>query len=196
MSLRDIAVAEGEQTPPADMENVPDAAQVTAAFQDTDEETLTATADAVAQALADVEAINAAFDEHTPGQGPDLDPLLDAIKLANSRLAAARGVSADSGDAAAEEGADGGAPASAPAAAAAGGGGVGGINSPTDVENALDRIIAYYERCEPSSPLPILLLRAKNLVNKDFLTIVKDMAPGGVENVNLIGGITDEDDDY
>jgi type VI secretion system protein ImpA len=69
----------------------------------------------------------------------------------------------------------------------------GGINSPTDVQNALDRIIGYYERCEPSSPLPLLLLRAKKLVNADFLTIVRNMAPSGIENVNLIGGLEDDD---
>ena len=67
------------------------------------------------------------------------------------------------------------------------------MNSRNDVRNALDRIIGYYERMEPSSPLPILLLRAKKLVDADFVTIVKDMAPGGIDNVNLIGGLEDEE---
>jgi type VI secretion system protein ImpA len=60
------------------------------------------------------------------------------------------------------------------------------------VINALDRIVDYYARHEPSSPIPILLTRAKRLVNADFLTIVRDMAPSGVENVNLIGGLSDD----
>lgn len=192
ISLRDIAVAEGETTPTSDMDSVPDPAQVAAAFQDTDEDEIREIASAAAQALADIEKINAIFDEKTPGQGPDLDQLLKFLKQANARLTNALGgsVEADSDD-----GADA---TDAPTGAVAGGtpmggGGGGGINSPTDVQNALDRIIGYYERCEPSSPLPLLLLRAKKLVNADFLTIVKDMAPNGVENVNLIGGLEEED---
>ncbi|MEX0368959.1 MAG: type VI secretion system protein TssA [Ruegeria sp.] len=190
-SMRDISVAEGESTPPADMDNVPDTAQVLAAFQDTDEDTLRAYADAATQAAGDVDAINAVFSDKTPGQGPDLDPLAKLLKQIVARLTNALGGEVDV--AADEAGGDDGAGAAAAPAAAAAGGGVGGINSPTDVQNALDRIIGYYERCEPSSPLPILLMRAKKLVNADFLTIVKDMAPSGVDNVNLIGGIEEED---
>lgn len=191
MSLRDIAVAEGEMTPPSDMDSVPDSASVSAAFQDTDEAKLRETAGAAATALADVQAINAKFDAETPGQGPDLDPLIKLLKQASKRLNEAVGspVEADTGEADAQE-----APEAAPAEAprAGGGGGSGAINSPNDVLNALDRIMGYYERAEPSSPVPILLRRAKKLVNADFLTIVKELAPGGVDNVNLIGGIEEE----
>ena len=190
LSLRDIAVAEGEITPTSDMDVVPDSGQVSAAFQDTDEDELREIAAAAAQALADIAAIDAVFSEMTPGSGPDLDPLLKLLKQANNKLSAALGGEVEVAE---EEDADvsqgsgakvGGAPAVC---------GGGGINSPTDVQNALDRIIGYYERCEPSSPLPLLLLRAKKLVNADFLTIVRNMAPSGIENVNLIGGLEDED---
>ncbi len=190
ISLRDIAVAEGEVAPSSDMDSVPDPQQVAAAFQDTDPDELREIADSVAQALADVEAISAQFDEKTPGQGPDLDPLLKLMKQANSRLSGVLGdpVSEESDVEASD---DGSAVAAAPAS---GGGAVGGINSRNDVVNALDRIIGYYERQEPSSPLPLLLLRAKKLVNADFLTIVKDLAPEGMSNVNLIGGIETEEE--
>ena len=57
--------------------------------------------------------------------------------------------------------------------------------------NALDKIISYYQRHEPSSPVPVLLTRAKRLVSADFLTIMKDMAPQGVDQVRQIGGIDD-----
>lgn len=195
MSLRHVAVAEGEITPPADMDSVPDTASISAAFQDTDEEKLRETATAAATALSDVQAISACFDEHTPGQGPDLDPLIKLLKQAHKRLSAEIG---DAGGAEAEEADDeddtATAAPGAPRAGSAGGGGSGAINSPNDVLNALDRIMGYYERAEPSSPVPILLKRAKKLVNADFLTIVKDLAPGGVENVNLIGGIEIEEE--
>lgn len=188
VSLRDIAVAEGEITPPSDMVNVPDSGSISAAFQDTDEEKLREIAGAAASALSDVKAISAKFDQETPGQGPDLDPLIKLLKQINSRMGATLG-DAPAADDVAEGIEEGAAPM---AAAPAGGGGGGGINSPNDVQNALDRIIAYYERAEPSSPMPILLKRAKKLVGADFLTIVKDLAPHGVENVYLVGGIEED----
>jgi len=194
LSLRDIAVAEGENTPPADMDVVPDQGQVAAAFQDTDEEVLRGISDAVSQALADVTAIAAKFDAETPAQGPDLDPLINALKRASSKMASALGdpVAGDDGGDDADAARAGGAPQ--PAGGGGGASGGGAINTPTDVQNALDRIIGYYERTEPSSPLPILLLRAKKLVGADFMTIVRDMAPDGVDRVNLIGGLEDDDD--
>lgn len=189
MSLRDIAVAEGDIAAPPDMDTVPDEASISAAFQDTDEEKLREIAEAAATALADVQAIGAKFDAETPGQGPDLDPLIKLLKQASKRLNAELGEPVGGAQEPDEADAADGA-AAAPEATRGGGGGA--INSPTDVTNALDRIIGYYERAEPSSPVPILLKRAKKLVNADFLTIVKDMAPGGVDNVNLIGGIEEE----
>ncbi len=77
-----------------------------------------------------------------------------------------------------------------------GGGGGGAINSPEDVTRMLDHIMDYYARCEPSSPLPILLERAKRLVNADFLTIIEDMAKEGLDEVRQIGGLKSDDDDY
>jgi len=65
----------------------------------------------------------------------------------------------------------------------------GEIASSRDVEETLDRLIAYYAKQEPSSPVPILLARAKKLVGADFMTIVNEIAPGGADNVKLIGGL-------
>ncbi|GGE53729.1 type VI secretion system protein TssA [Actibacterium pelagium] len=190
LSLRQIEMADGTISVPEGAENVPDTASVNAAFQDTDDDVLAGFAEAISTALADVRAIDAVFSEKTPGQGPELDPTIKTLNSLAKRLAEYTG-----GEAPAEETAEGDA-----APAAVGGGGPapvsapGAINSPTDVSNAIDRIISYYERNEPSSPVPLMLQRAKRLVNADFLTIMKDMAPQGVDNVNLIGGI--EDDEY
>jgi type VI secretion system protein ImpA len=60
------------------------------------------------------------------------------------------------------------------------------------VEQAIDRIITYYRKSEPSSPVPLILTRAKRLVGADFMTIVTDLAPGGKDNVKLVGGVEDE----
>lgn len=184
-SLRDIDIAEGRAVAPEDMENIPDGASVAAAFQDTDEDTLNEVREAVARATEDMRAISAVFDDKTPGRGPELDPMIKALADIGKIIADKTGVAVDAAEDAA--GADDvGAPDEGPAQS---GGTVGAINSPADVSNALEKIIAYYRRSEPSSPIPILLERAKRLVNADFLTIMQDMAPLGVESVNVIGGL-------
>lgn len=190
ISLRDIAIAEGEATAGEDDEEVPDSSSIAAAFQDTAQEFLQSALTGARQSLENVRAINAKFDEMLPGRGPELDPLMKLLGQVIARLEPVAGDAVEVEGV--EAGAEAGEPAAAPAGAKAAGGGVGAINSPNDVQNALDRIIAYYKRAEPSSPVPILLTRAKRLVSADFLTIVKDMAPNGIENVNLIGGLADE----
>lgn len=192
-SFRDMEVADGTIAAPDDMENIPDQATIGAAFQDSDDEVISARLAAAELAAENIKAISAVFDEQTPGQGPELDPLLKLMQQICKRLrdygnlgdpASAEEEDAEVAEAAGEVPAGGGAPvAAAP----------GAINSPTDVANTLDRIIAYYQRAEPSSPLPLLLERAKRLVGADFLTIVNDMAPRGLENVQLIGGLEDDD---
>jgi type VI secretion system protein ImpA len=78
--------------------------------------------------------------------------------------------------------------------AAEGGAGkaVGGIKSRQDAIRAIDTIAAYFRQNEPSSPVPVFLDRAKNLVGKSFLEILKDVAPEGVAGAKLAGGIKDE----
>ncbi|WP_205746852.1 hypothetical protein [Duganella callida] len=56
----------------------------------------------------------------------------------------------------------------------------------------LDKLIGYYEKHEPSSPLPLLLLRARRLVPKSFLEIIEDMAPDGMHQIAVLRGPQDE----
>ena len=75
--------------------------------------------------------------------------------------------------------------------------GVGTISSSQDVTKALERIIEYYMKCEPSSPVPMLLERAKGLVNMDFFSIIKNLASDGESQVkNIRGPVEGEEDDY
>lgn len=192
-SLRDIMIAEGELQAPEDMESIPDATTIGAAFKETDDGVLAGFLENAQTVEAALKSMDASFEANVPGQAPDLDPVLRIVSRILKRLAAEAG-SADAG-----ADADAAPVAAAPVAAApapSGGGGGGAIANPNDVINTLDRIIAYYERSEPSSPVPILLHRAKRLVNADFLTIVKDMAPSGLENVNIVGGLEGEEESY
>lgn len=186
-ALRDVLSASGE----APAEGTMDSGQISASFQDTDPAVLTARLEAARKAVQDVAAIEGAFAEHTPGQGPVLEELTRLLKqIARTLADHAPGAESAGDEAGGEaEAADAGGPAPA---ASGGGGGGGAVNSHRDVHAALDRIMAFYQRAEPSSPVPILLMRAKKLVGADFMTIMNDMAPRGLENVRLIGGMEDE----
>ena len=52
---------------------------------------------------------------------------------------------------------------------------MGAINTRRDVISALDKICTYYQNNEPGSPVPLLLKRARQLVDKDFLEIMQDL---------------------
>lgn len=188
MNLRMIEIAEGSATAPAGMTDVPDSAAIGAAFQDTDSDALSEMLAAALSAQADIKAIDAVFVEKTPGQGPDLEDIQKALAQVVRRLSEVVGgdvvVPEDGGEVAGGDAAGGG---GAPAVASGG----GAINSPSDVSNALDRMIGYYQRNEPSSPMPILLERAKKLVGADFMTIMKEIAPQGLEQAKMVGGIRD-----
>ena len=64
----------------------------------------------------------------------------------------------------------------------------GAITSREDVVRLLDRMCEYYERNEPSSPVPLLLKRCKRLVSANFLDIVRDVAPIAVDQVETLCG--------
>lgn len=68
-----------------------------------------------------------------------------------------------------------------------------GINDRQDVIRMLDHICTYYQQNEPGSPVPLLLKRARQLVEKNFLEIVQDLAPKSAAEVQtLISGTIDE----
>ena len=188
VSLRDIQIATGE-VQPAEGETGPDRATVRAAFEDTDADFLSAQMVAAKAIIAHTKAIDAKFSAETPGFGPDLDDLTKMVQQIVRHMS-------DHVASPAEAGADpepeiDDTPVAATPRRAGGGGAPGAIETQRDVTAALDAIISYYRRAEPSSPIPIVLERAKRMVGADFMSIVKDMAPKGLENVLLIGGIDD-----
>lgn len=69
-----------------------------------------------------------------------------------------------------------------------------GINSREDVKKAIDEICNYFERNEPSSPVPLMLLRAKKMVTMDFMEILRDMTPEGVSQAETICGIKNDEE--
>jgi type VI secretion system protein ImpA len=63
-----------------------------------------------------------------------------------------------------------------------------GVASRADVIRALEAICGFYRTHEPSSPIPLLLERARRLVDKSFLELVEDLTPDGLGQLNLLRG--------
>lgn len=187
-SLRDVRVARGEREPAPDQESVPDSALIAAAFMDTDIDEMQANAAHIDTAAENIGKIEAIFAENIgAANSPDLDRLTQEIKALQDVYAenlAARGIG------------------SGPAEAGAGGGQAGGgaapisgeVNSREDAIRMIDKICLYYERNEPSSPVPLLLQRAKRLVSKDFMEILRDLTPDGVGQAENITGVKSDGD--
>lgn len=58
--------------------------------------------------------------------------------------------------------------------------GTGAVESRDDVLRVLDLVIDYYRRREPSSPVPLLLERARAWAPLDFMAVLEDIAPNAV----------------
>jgi type VI secretion system protein ImpA len=53
----------------------------------------------------------------------------------------------------------------------------------------LDRLCDYYARYEPSSPVPLLLKRARRLVDGSFIDILSDLTPSSLAEIKHLAGI-------
>ncbi len=85
-------------------------------------------------------------------------------------------------------------PLPSPAAAdgPAAGGVPGRIVSRQEVVACLDRIIEFYDRTEPASPVPYLARRMRRMVPMDFLELMEDLAPSGLKEFRSLAGIGDD----
>ncbi|MDX8352708.1 type VI secretion system protein TssA [Cognatiyoonia sp. IB215182] len=68
----------------------------------------------------------------------------------------------------------------------------GEINSRDDVERVLGKIIAFYERTEPSSPIPHLARRVQRMVHMDFMELMSEVAPSGMKEFRNAAGVQDD----
>jgi len=64
-----------------------------------------------------------------------------------------------------------------------------GIHTREEVVSAIDVISKYFERYEPSSPVPFLLQRAKKLLSMNFMEILQDLTPDAVSQAENICGV-------
>lgn len=65
---------------------------------------------------------------------------------------------------------------------------LGEVQTRDDVVSMLDKICRYYEQHEPSSPVPLLMQRAKRLATMNFIEIMRDLADKGLPQVEAVTG--------
>lgn len=124
----------------------------------------------------------AVIDERAPGApAPDLQPLQTLVK---AMARAARQVAGSTEAAGTDAAADDGAPVAGVATGA-----VGSLRTRADAMQALERVAEWIERNEPSHPAPLLIRRAQRLMSKSFVELVRDLAPGGLGELERIAGL-------
>jgi type VI secretion system protein ImpA len=176
-SLRDIEIAAGQVSAGEGVVRAA-AGQIDAAFAAMPDEELRLLQVGIDGALAAVTRIEATMlDQGGPEAAPGLDPLSAQLgKIARVLHAQLARRSGDEGDAH-RTGGDG---AARP---------VGAIASREEAVRALDAVAEFFRRNEPSSPIPMIVERAKRLVSKDFLEVLADIAPEALASARAAGGV-------
>ena len=186
VSIRDIEIATGQLVPAEGETAVMDESQLHALLTASEAEELQVLSTQLDQAVQSLKSIEGAMrDQGGTDAAPEFDslsvPLARTLKLVNDHLstrAPAVGEAAgDAGDSA--------------AAAAGGAIAVGAIRSRDDATRALDAVATFFRTNEPSSPIPLLLERAKRLVAKDFLEVLAELAPEALAPAKAASGVRD-----
>jgi type VI secretion system protein ImpA len=117
-----------------------------------------------------------------PGSGSELKPVLDvvahALSLTHEPEVAAAEVAG--GDGATE----GGGAAAKPKAGIS-----GTVTSRAEAMRAIDLVCAYLDQHEPTNPAPLFLRRARTLLERNFLELLKELAPAALQDVAKSVGV-------
>jgi type VI secretion system protein ImpA len=183
LRVRDVELAAGK-VQPADGEPVPSAEGVMEALRQAETESA-GLLQAVRDAHDALVKIDALITTRAGTSGPDLKPLRQITQCLADSAARASGAAAGAGTAegAAEPAAGNGAPVA---------GVPGTVRSREDALRMLDKVCEWLERNEPSNPAPLLIRRAQRLMTKNFMDIIRDLIPDGVDQVTRIAGVPDE----
>jgi type VI secretion system protein ImpA len=181
----------------------PTEALVRGAFQRTDREQLDELRLGVDGALSEIDAITSIFERHAGvGNGPNfsnLERVLADIQKELLRFAIFSDVPDDeTSEPEQVTGDDEVLPQPRRVSAS---GGSFSIRNLTSVETREDALYllgiasAYFRAQEPSSPLPMLIDRACRLASMDFLDILRDLAPDGLGQAQLVAGLLSDTDE-
>lgn len=191
-TIRDFLIASEKLKAPKNAETVT-LTSINQAFMDCDLAQLQGMLETIDISLAMVGNIETLFNQKvSPKYMLDLGPfskLFKEVRPAIQDILGRRGIAVEAAEnepEAISTTASANGPASQPVA--------GEIRSREDVVRILDRITEYYNKNEPSSPVPLLLQRAKRLVSADFMAILKDIASDGARQADLLLGSNTSDD--
>lgn len=188
LTLRVLEQASGE-APLAPGQNAVAIESILAALSDVSDDALQVATDAVTGALESVTRLEASLTRHVGSANAlNFDPLTRHLRRMDDLLGTRRAQSEPEASPAgieADAGAEGHTPADTAARAAAIS---GDIASRADVIRMVDKILAYYKKYEPSSPVPLLLERARRLASMSFLEVMENLAPDSLQKVYEIRG--------
>jgi type VI secretion system protein ImpA len=184
VSLRELAVANGE-LPAVDGEQVPTSDTLSAIFTAAPLDELLAIQQAIdvsAGSLVQISDAMRAFG------GSDAVPALGSLEKLVSQ--AKEVVETHFATRASDSTPDGGGDTSAA------GGGVGhsppgNIRTRDDAIRSLDAVSAFFRDKEPSSPVPLLVERAKRLIGKNFLQVLEEVVPAALAQAKEASGVKD-----
>jgi type VI secretion system protein ImpA len=193
-TVRDLDYVLGRMSPPAG-QTAPAAGLLAAAWKTGDPAANQEKRDGISIGLAAIQAIVKLFSEHS-GQRPNLDLLQQTMRrvgefyTAQDAEAAAEAAGAAGGDG--EDGSDelggAGAPGGKPPRSS-------GLASRADAVRILQQVAAFLRKSEPSSPAPMFIDRTVKLLQMDFTAIVKELMPDSRDRIEMLGGISLEDEE-
>ncbi len=200
--FRDIAVFRGTLEPEEGKEK-PSEALIRGAFSRTNPERLQLVRDSVSLAVVEIGKLPNVFDAHAgSGNAPDFTNLrkmlldiqkeLKAFEPAADAPEEEAAVAGGGGEGDQED--DGGDVAVASSGRRSGGRGgfnirsVSSVTTRDDALYLLELASSYFRSYEPSSPLPMLIDRARRLSTMDFMDILRDLAPDGLNQAQIVAG--------
>jgi len=187
LSLRDIDIALGAQPNPEPDREPRSAQEVEAALAAANRTSVIQLRKATDEAR---EALMGAQEIMRTRAGDVAIPQFDALVAQLERIQ--KVLIVRTGEGAAEEGAATSlaSDASVPATTVV----VGNIRSRQDAVRSLDAVAEYFRRNEPSSPVPLIVERAKRVVAMDFLAVLAELAPDALEQARRATGALNSKD--
>jgi type VI secretion system protein ImpA len=181
LSLRDIDIALGMQPNPDPDREPRQESEVTAALADADVTQLLQLGESVAKAERALDSIQQCARTRAGESAiPDFERLIAQLarirKLINPRIPAAAASNREVE------------PAIGSNAVAGSAAFVGIVQSRQQAVQVLDAVANYYRSTEPSSPIPLLLERAKRWATMDFLQVLADIAPDALDQARRATG--------
>jgi type VI secretion system protein ImpA len=193
-SFRDLEVAAGKLQAEPDV-TPPDAETIDALFAGASFQELEALEQLAARGKTALASIESRMAEATQREFiPDLSGLSDLLTriaevnakyLSPRRATQTTDGNSNLGEAQPGSGAAGGPRGASQAVTVA----VGAIASRQDAVKALEAVANFFERNEPSSPVPLFVERTKRLIAMDFIQLLEEIVPDAADHARAAAGI-------